>query len=138
MNNEFQYRLQKSLERSGMTAAELSEKTGISEANISNYINGKYVAKQDKCYAMAMALGVDPGWLMTGHEPTTGSAWQDEYRRKHYEMYGYPETNEPHTKEARIISAGIDKMSPERREQALKVLQTIFTDYFDGGKEDET
>lgn len=44
----------------------------------------------------------------------------------------------PKTKEARIISAGIDKMSPERREQALKVLQTIFADYFDGGKEDET
>ena len=44
----------------------------------------------------------------------------------------------PKTKEAKIISAGIDKMSPERREQALKVLQTIFADYFDGGKEDET
>ena len=69
MKSEFQYRLQKSLSEAGMTAAELSEKTGISEANISNYINGKYVAKQDKCYALALALGVDPGWLMTGDEP---------------------------------------------------------------------
>ena len=69
MENEFQYRLQKSLAASGMTAAELSEKSGVSEANISNYINGKYVAKQDKCFLLAEALNVDPGWLMTGDEP---------------------------------------------------------------------
>ena len=69
MKNEFQYRLVKSIEKADITAAELSAKTGISEANISNYINGKYVAKQDKCYALAVALGVDPGWLMTGDEP---------------------------------------------------------------------
>ena len=71
MENEFQYRLQKSLAASGMTAAELSEKSGVSEVNISNYINGKYVAKQDKCYLLANALGVDPGWLMTGDEPVS-------------------------------------------------------------------
>ena len=44
----------------------------------------------------------------------------------------------PKTEEAKIISAGIDKMSPDRREQALKVLQTIFADYFDGGEKNET
>ena len=44
----------------------------------------------------------------------------------------------PKTEEAKIISAGIDKMSPDRREQALKVLQTIFADYFDGGENNET
>ena len=54
-----------------VSASELSEKTGISEANISNYINGKYVAKQDKCFLLARALNVDPGWLMTGNEPTS-------------------------------------------------------------------
>ena len=138
MKSEFQYRLQKSLEKSGMTAAELSEKTGISEANISNYINGKYVAKQDKCYALALALNVDPGWLMTGDEPKKQPDWEDTYRQAYYEKYGYPVSSEPQTKEAKIISAGIDKMSPERREQALKVLQTIFADYFDGGEKDET
>lgn len=67
--NEFQYRLQKSLAASGLTASELSEKSGISKANISNYINGVYVPKQDKCYLLADALNVDPGWLMTGDEP---------------------------------------------------------------------
>ena len=71
--NDFQYRLQKSLAASGMTASELSEKAGISKANISNYINGVYVPKQDKCYLLAEALNVDPGWLMTGEEPVSKS-----------------------------------------------------------------
>lgn len=122
MKNEFQYRLQKSLAASGMTASELSEKSGISEANISNYINGKYVAKQDKCFLLAMALNVDPGWLMTGDEPTRP-----------------PEVTEaPQTEEAKVISGGIDKMPPEKREQALKVLQAIFSDYFDGSEKNGT
>ena len=116
MKNEFQYRLVKSIEKADITAAELSAKTGISEANISNYINGKYVAKQDKCYALAVALGVDPGWLMTGDEPRNPIV-----------------TNTVSTTEAKIISGGIDRMPPEKREQALKVMQAIFADYFDGG-----
>lgn len=69
--NEFQYRFQKSFAASKLTASELSKRTGISEANISNYINGKYIPKQDKCYALARALDVDPWWLMTGEEPTS-------------------------------------------------------------------
>ena len=69
MNSEFQTRLKQSLAKCGMTASELSEKSGISKANISNYINGVYAPKQDKCYLLASALNVDPGWLMTGEEP---------------------------------------------------------------------
>ena len=124
MKSEFQYRLRKSLSEAGMTAAELSEKTGISEANISNYINGKYVAKQDKCYALALALRVDPGWLMTGDEPLKHAPAQ---------------VNRPQTQEARIISGGIDKMSPERRKRALKLLQAAFEEFSDSDfNEEET
>ena len=119
MKNEFQYRLQKSLAESGLTASELSERTGISEANISNYINGKYIAKQDKVYLLARALGVDPYWLMTGEEPT---------------RFTSDENEAPQTQEAKVISGGVDKMPPEKREQALKVLQAIFSEYFDGSE----
>ena len=41
-----------------------------------------------------------------------------------------------HTPEARIISSGIDKMPPERREQALKILQIAFAEYSDYFRED--
>ena len=37
----------------------------------------------------------------------------------------------PISHEARIISTAVDNMSPEHRKQALKVLQTIFSDCFD-------
>lgn len=40
------------------------------------------------------------------------------------------------TQESRIISAGIDKMPKERREQALKILQVAFSEYADYFKED--
>ena len=127
MKNEFQYRLMKSMEKAQITAAELANRTGISEASISNYINGKYVAKQDRCYAIAKVLGVDPGWLMIGG-PSSEEIIAE------LERFAESEDEAPQTKEAKIISAGIDKMSPERREQALKVLQTIFADIFDGGE----
>lgn len=118
MKNEFQYRLQKSLSASGLTASELSDRTGISEANLSNYINGKYIAKQDKCFLIAKALNVDPGWLMTGDEPKKPAP-----------------SATVSTAEAKIISGGVDRMPKEKREQALKVLQTIFSEYFDGSGE---
>ena len=40
------------------------------------------------------------------------------------------------TSEARIISGGIDQMPPEKREQALKILQAACVDYADYFKEE--
>ena len=67
--NEFQYRLQKMIAERGITASELSRMSGVGKSDISNYINGVYIPKQNKVYMLAHALGVDPGWLMTGDEP---------------------------------------------------------------------
>lgn len=41
-----------------------------------------------------------------------------------------------HTQESRIISAGVDKMPKERREQALRILQVAFAEYADFFKEE--
>ncbi len=69
MDNEFRYRLLKAIADKGISASELSRLSGVGKSDISNYINGAYVAKSDKCYLLARALDVDPGWLMTGDEP---------------------------------------------------------------------
>lgn len=69
MENEFQYRLLKAIADKRISASDLSRETGIDKSAVSNYINGKYIPKQDKCYLLARALDVDPGWLMTGEEP---------------------------------------------------------------------
>ena len=47
-----------------------------------------------------------------------------------------PVEEKPKTVEARIISAGVDKMPPERREQALKILQVAFAEFSDLFKEE--
>lgn len=60
-------------------------------------------------------------------------------------FYGYDDVDSsgagsqpvPVSHEARIISGGIDKMPPERREQALKILQVAFSEYADYFKEDD-
>ena len=69
MDNEFRYRLLKAIADKQISASELSRLSGVGKSDISNYINGVYTPKQDKCYALARALNVDPGWLMTGDEP---------------------------------------------------------------------
>ena len=124
MNNEFQYRLQKSLSAARMTAKELSEKTGISEANISNYINGKYIAKQDKCFLIAKALNVDPGWLMTGNEPNQSAGPGEDDQT-------------PQTPEARILATGIDKMPQAQREAIVNMMKGLYPGLFEKGNNEE-
>jgi len=121
MQNEFQYRLLKTLNERGMTASELSRLSGIGKSDISNYLNGKYLAKQDKVYLLAKALNVDPGWLITGVEP----------RKKPPE-----EVEVPKTAEARILATGIDKLPKEQREQALNVIKAMFAKYSSYFEED--
>lgn len=47
-----------------VSQAELSEKAGVSIATINGYENGYYTPGADKLWALADALGCDPGWLM--------------------------------------------------------------------------
>lgn len=123
MKNEFQYRLQKALSEKGINASELSALSGVGKSDISNYINGKYTAKQDKCYALAVALGVDPGWLMTGEEPVSRRTLDGEQEQK------YSDGEE--TKEVRIISSGVSKMPEEAQKRLLNIIRLTFEEYKD-------
>lgn len=64
---KFSSRLRHSMDYRSMTSSELSSKTKIGKSSISQWLNGKYVAKQDKIYILASALDVSPAWLM-GYE----------------------------------------------------------------------
>lgn len=68
MDTAFMFRLRQAMIDKGITATELSNASGVGKSDISYYLRGKYVPKQDKCFMLAKALGVDPGWLMTGIE----------------------------------------------------------------------
>lgn len=60
----FSNRLNTAMRIRNIKATELSEKTGIAKSSLSEYINGKYEAKQDGVYLLAKALNVTEAWLM--------------------------------------------------------------------------
>ena len=60
----FQERITSALAEKSITQAELARKTGIWASAISDYIKGKYEAKQDKLSMLARALNVSETWLM--------------------------------------------------------------------------
>lgn len=60
----FSQRLRAGLERSGMTQAELSVRSGISKSSISRYVKGDWEGKQEAVYSIAQVLKVSVPWLM--------------------------------------------------------------------------
>lgn len=62
--NTFQSRLKEALANSGLSQAELARRANIGRNSISDYLKGKYEAKQDKLHSLARVLNVDEGWLM--------------------------------------------------------------------------
>lgn len=125
MDYEFMFRLRKAIADKGITASELSRISGVGKSDISNYLKGKYVPKQDKCYMLANALGVDPGWLMTGYVPISEDDTEEVI---------------PVTDEARILARGIDRLPKEQREQALAMFRIMFApqyaDLFNKGEDE--
>ena len=100
----------------GLTQEELGNLVGVQKAAINKYETGVVVnLKQATIASLAKALHVSPVELLSPEEP--------------------PDT-QPQTNEARIISGGVDKMPPEKRAQAVKILQTVFAEYADFFKEE--
>ena len=64
MSANFKDRLQEAMRLRDVTAAELSRKTGLSKAQLSQYVNGTYEAKQLALHKLAVALNVSEVWLM--------------------------------------------------------------------------
>ena len=82
MDIEFMYRLKEALANKRISRSELSRISGVSKGDITHYLNGDYVPKQDKCYMLAKALNVDPGWLMVG-----SNTLANEMERRAYKEY---------------------------------------------------
>lgn len=60
----FKDRLIEAMTLRGMRASELSKRTGLSKARISQYVNGKFIPKSDAVLLLAEALEVSELWLM--------------------------------------------------------------------------
>lgn len=83
----FSTRLKAALNIRNITAAELAANTGLSKAQLSQYTNGKYEAKQKALYILAQALDVNEAWLMGYDVPMekgqvtadTINEWEEKY-----------------------------------------------------------
>ncbi len=60
----FSNRLSKALLIRNMKPIDLANKSQINKATISQYLSGRYKAKQDNIYILAKALDVNEAWLM--------------------------------------------------------------------------
>ena len=114
-----QSELLSAFESSGLTYDDLAKRTNLPKSALYRYLNGDTEKIPiDRFQAVCHELHVDAGVLL---------GWKEEPP----EILATAQTSE-----SRIISAGIDKMPKERREQALKILQVAFSEYADFFKEE--
>lgn len=107
---------------SGLTYDELAKKTNLPKSALYRYLNGDTEKIPiDRFQAICAELHLDAAHLL---------GWTEDDPP---DLKG----NAPKTQEARIISGGIDRMPPDRREQALRILQVAFSEYADYFKEED-
>lgn len=59
-----QIRLREAMDLRGMRSVDLVNASGVTKGSISLYLSGRNIATNDRLYAIAKALRVNPGWLM--------------------------------------------------------------------------
>lgn len=57
-------RLREAMDRKGLRAVDLVEKTGIPKNTMSYYLSGRTEPKADRMYELALALDVNEAWLL--------------------------------------------------------------------------
>ena len=97
--SKFARRLELALQMNNMRAVELSKKTGISEAMLSQYRGGYCSPKMDRVMIIAEALKVSPSWLV-----------------------GYDTPVQPGSDEGHDV---FDSLSPENKIRALDYMKYL-------------
>ncbi|MGO2981058.1 MAG: XRE family transcriptional regulator [Leuconostoc mesenteroides] len=75
--DNFKNRLKQAMEYRNVKPAELSKLTNIGKSSISQWLSGKYSAKQDKIFVIAKALNVNPSWLIGANVPMSNETLPD-------------------------------------------------------------
>ena len=108
--------------RHDMTLDDVAKYLGINRQAVYKYEQGIVTnIPLDKIEKMAVLFDTTPDYI---------SGWSDE------EKPLYSPILETMSNQARIISGGVDRMPPEKRDQALKILQAAFVEYSDFFKEE--
>ena len=115
--------------KAGMSQDDLARAMGYKDRSMITKIeSGKVDISQKKILAFARVLNTTPGYLM---------GWEEEQQPQYQmdlQLFGDDSlprvTKTVSTTEARIISGGVDKMTPEERERALNIMRAAFAAYF--------
>ena len=110
----FALRLKQLREDAGISQAQLAIKLGVRQSTVGMWENGKNKPQNAKLESLASMFGVSTDYLLgRSDEPTETPQ----------------EVIAPRTPEARLISAGIDGMSEEKRKRALTMFNVLFEQF---------
>lgn len=101
--------------KAGIQQKELALSIGVAQPTVSEWESNKKDPSGERLKRLAEYFGVDE-LMVLGKNVVDLSAEPPDY---------------PQTEEARLLSYGVDQMPKEQREQALKIFQTVFTQYAD-------
>ena len=108
-----------------MTMDDLARELHVQRSAINKYEKGIVVnLKRSTIADLCRVFGVSSAYFLDDGEPPLN-----------LHMFG---SDQPQTKEARIVSGGMDKLPKEQREQILNVLRAMFSNHpelFDGKDE---
>ena len=121
MSIQFINRLKSIMSERKITQSELSKRTGIRQASISDWLNGRYEPKQDKIYLIAQSLGVSPSWLL-GYDETTSNQTEGYYVDPETAEFAEYLRTRP---EARLLFSASRGISKEDMEKAVEYIELL-------------
>ena len=102
-----------------MTLEDVASSIGVGRATVFKYENGIITnIPLDKIELLSKLFSVSPAYLM---------GWEERNKLPRI-------AHTVSTSEAAIISGGVDQMPKEQREQALRIMKSVFTQYFEDDK----
>ena len=114
--SSFKNRLKDLLQEKNITQKELSDLTGITPSSISDWLKGKYEAKQDKIDIIATSLNVSQAYLMGYDVPKVN----------HIKMYAKESKSNPSltNNQEKIINL-FNQLNDEGQEKAINYTQDL-------------
>lgn len=129
--DSFSNRLNTAMRIRNMKATELSAKTGIAKSSLSEYINGKYEAKQDGVYLLSRALNVSEAWLMGLDVPMERSSDKISEQLRNIGAMYISNTNLVKIPILGTVKAGYDYMAQENWTGYVDVEKDIIKDGYE-------
>ena len=132
-NEETAKRLKFAMDANKLTAKQLSDKSGVSEPSISQYLHGTFAPKNKTAAKLAKVLHVNPMWLMGFDVPSTDYAYDFLQKMEDGSIRMDIKPNQAFVKDIDEITL---KMTPEQMNNILNYAKFIKSSSED--KKDET